>query len=74
MVSVQVVGRESAGRFLFYLETPVGNFSAPRCLYVLLPLCGGDTSLPALILEAMETGGVAPRDPDASVGPEEVYE
>lgn len=30
VVSVCVAGSGSAGRFLFYLETPIGNFSAPK--------------------------------------------
>lgn len=50
VVFVHVAGSGSAGRFLFYLETPTGNSSAPGFLYALAPLHRGVTSLLALIL------------------------
>ena len=42
------------GPWSVYLETPAGNFCALMCFYALLPLSGGDTSLPALILGPVE--------------------
>ena len=67
MVSVHLADSRAAGRFWFYLETSTGNFSAPRFIYVLIPLCREGTSLLALILGPWTPRFFSLGDPGLSV-------